>query len=93
MKEFECFKIENADIYFAVNLNKDVYIRVILLKDETGVTIVQNKNRTRMKYNNCVDAYTPVTTEKFIEALRKADNIQNNLPFTLLKTRNHEKNN
>lgn len=81
MKDFECFKIEESEIYYAINLKKGYYIRVLLTPVEATISLVQNRKKTTTKHSNCVANYQAIPSEEFIRIQKKADAIQNSIPF------------
>lgn len=88
MNEFEYFKIEDSEIYFAIHKSKGFYTRIVLFAQEVTISHVMSPNKTQQKYRNCVENYQPISAIEFMQVRRKADEIQNKIPFTLINNEN-----
>ena len=75
------FKHPSSGLFIAIHQDEEFYIHAGLWRDETSIKKVHGKNRTEFQLGICLQEYTEITGEEFVDAINRAHSILLNTPY------------
>lgn len=79
------FKYADGFLFYAIDIEKEYFVRVELLSFKTAISIEKGLNSTKLQLITCIKSKDiPILEFEFSEAITQANQILHNTPF--LKT-------